>query len=296
VRVADAVERARAATATDDASASGLGLERLQGGMSHAVFSPMEDPALVVKVFRTSVRQEPEREWEALVALAGSGVAPEPVHFDAGDPAVVVMTRVRGSSRPADELSETDAAILGRAHRQVHGRGPKARRPLSHGGVRAACASLRHGLGASGENEEPAVLVAAWTAARAWVGEVDVEGILTPRTHCFSRGDPNLTNYLWSDDGVVALVDWEDSGGSDPVLELADLAEHASSRALTDRFWDALADATGLRASDRPRVTSARRVMACFWLVLITTRSREHQPTTVTLEEQARRTLAVLGH
>ena len=122
MRMSDLVDRARAASNATGVSSPALGLERLWGGMSHAVFAPVDDPTLVVKVFTTVAREEPEREWEALVTLAGSGVAPEPVHFDAGDSAVVVMTRVVGSSLPAGDLGDEHAAVIGSVHRRVHRR------------------------------------------------------------------------------------------------------------------------------------------------------------------------------
>jgi thiamine kinase-like enzyme len=75
---------------------------------------------------------------------------------------------------------------------------------------------------------------------------------------------PNLSNYLWSDDGVV-LIDWENSGYNNPAIEPADMAEHASTRALSEDFWTELADVTELTHADRARVVQGRRLMACFW-------------------------------
>lgn len=289
--VRDLVARARAAL--DGSDQSGLGVDRLSGGMSHAVFVPAEDPALVVKVFTTNLRDEPSREWEALVALAGTGLAPEPVHFDDGDRAVVVMTRVAGSSLPASALDGSHAAVLGNAHRRVHRTEPRSRRPPSHAWVRDVRESLHRDIDADRAAVSD-VVTGAWRAAREWVREVDIERVLSGDAVCFSRGDPNLTNYLWAGDGVV-LIDWEDSGLNDPVVEFADFAEHASSRDLADDFLTALADGSGLRRSDSERVVNARRAMACFWLVLIASRDRAGLPTTVTLEDQAQRTLEALG-
>jgi thiamine kinase-like enzyme len=290
MHLGELVDRGRRAASGGDHAA--LGLEPLAGGMSHHVFAPLDEPALVVKVFGPTAREKADREWEALVGLHGEGIAPEPVHLDPGDEPVVVMTRVAGTSRTATELAEQHAEILGRVHRRVHQLTTKVRRPPSYTWVRGACASLRATL-PSTHTPEP-----AWREARSWLQRLDQDGvdrILTVGRPCFSRGDPNLTNYLWSDDddGLV-LIDWEDSGESDPVLELADFAEHASSRALTDDFWDHLAEATGLDDTDIGRVPDARRLMACFWLVLIVDRQRAGLPTTVTVDEQAERTLAVL--
>lgn len=285
----DLVDRARRAVGDDPGP---FGLERLSGGMSHAVFGPVDDATLVVKVFASSTRQEPEREWEALVAFGGSGVAPEAVHSDFGDPAVVVMTKVAGTSLPASSLGAEHARAIGEAHRRVHGAGPLTGRPLSHVWIREACAALHE----ESDPDAPEVFTRAWAAARRWVGGagVDVDRILSAGGSCFSRGDPNLSNYLWSDGGLV-LVDWESSGPSDPVVELADFAEHASTRELTEEFLAALAEATGLSAADRRRLADARRLVACFWLVLIASHQRAGLPTTVSLEDQAHRTLAALG-
>jgi aminoglycoside phosphotransferase (APT) family kinase protein len=294
MQVIDLVGRARAAVNAGGVDLSAQGLERLSGGMSHAVFVPIDDSSLVVKVFKAADRQEPEREWEALVALAGSGIAPEPVHFDAGDPPVVVMTRMLGTSLSAGDLTAEHAGAIGSVHRRVHRAGPARRRLVGHSWVRASCASLLDESQAPPPRDgELDAVSRAWRAAREWVHAVDVDRILASDGPCFSRGDPNLTNYLWGDDGVV-LIDWESSGYSDPVLEFADMAEHASTRSLTENFWTDLAAATGLTKADHDRVRTSRRLLTCFWLVLIVSRQREGLPTTVTADEQARRTLAVL--
>jgi hypothetical protein len=264
--------------------------------MTHQVFAPLDDSNLVFKVFQATKGDEPHREWDALVALAGSGIAPGPVHFDPSDPAVVVMTRMVGSSLPAGEHGVEHAREIGRVHRLVHRVAPEARRAPSHSGVRAAWAALMVDGGADApyvRADAPAVVAGAWEAARLWIAEADVEQLLAPDRLRFSRGDPNLSNYLWNE-GRVVLVDWENSGYNDPRLELADMAEHASTRALEEEFWTHLADAIELKRADRARVVEGRRLMACFWLVLIDSRVGQRLPTTVTLEEQARRTLATL--
>lgn len=294
MHLTDLVSSARAAVNGGSVHPSAYGLERLPGGMSHTVFAPIDDSTLVVKVFATVVREEPEREWEALVALSGSGIAPEPIHFEVGDSAVVVMTRMSGSSLSAGELGAGHAAAIGNIHRRVHRTGTHPRRPVGHSWVRASCADLPDRSQAPTGDGASDVVARAWKAAQRWVANSDVEGILAPDTLCFSRGDPNLNNYLWSDNGL-ALIDWEGSGYSDPVLEFADIAEHASTRALSEDFLTDLADATGLTKSDRDRITRSRRLMTCFWLVLIVSRRREGLPTTVTADDQAHRTLAVLG-
>src|SRR2546429_8491740 len=161
----------------------------------------------------------------------------------------------------------------------------------------------------SSRRDNAGVVTLAWRAAQTWIADVDIQYLLSSDDLRFCRGDPNLSNHLWSDEGLV-LIDWENSGYNHPALELADMAEHASTRALSEDFWVHLADApelprgatlvpgdlatTELTQEDRARVTQARRLLSCFWLVLIESRKRQGLPTTVTLDEQASRTLAAL--
>lgn len=62
----DLLGRARAAIA-GSADPAQHGLTRMAGGMTHHVFAPLDDSNLVVKVFQTTSRDEPEHEWDALV-------------------------------------------------------------------------------------------------------------------------------------------------------------------------------------------------------------------------------------
>jgi hypothetical protein len=195
----DLLGRARAATAAGTADPALHGLARLAGGMTHHVFAPLDDSNLVVKVFHTTSRDEPKHEWDALVTLTGSGITPEPVHFDAGDPTIVVMTRVSGSSLPAGSLGAEHAREIGLVHRLVHRTVPEVRRPPSHSGLRAASAALmlddRHGSTPVSVDASD-VVARAWRAAEVWIASADVEGLLYSNSLSFSRGDPNLSNYL----------------------------------------------------------------------------------------------------
>ena len=251
-----------------------------------------EDATAVVKVFRAIDHDAPEQEWRALVALAGFGIAPDPIHFDPGERPIVVMSRVLGSSLPSRALRVEHAERIAVAHRIVHTAVPSSPRSMSHGGIRAAQMTLTLDE-VLGEGHGSDIELQAWRAAKAWIATDDIEELLSSTNLCFTQGDPNLANYIWTDE-AVALIDWEYSGFSDPVLELANMAEHASTRTLDDDFWVALADATELTRTHRARLARARKAMACFWIVLIATRTRGGLPTTVTAEEQAQRTLRVL--
>ena len=284
------VRRARGAVEATGGDSDELGLARLAGGMSHDVFAPLDRPDLVVKVFQAAAQREANQEGEGLTLLATTGLAPAPVHRDLDGRPVVVMSRVAGTPLPAAALTEQHAAAIGAAHRRVHLATPPAPAPPEDSSAKA----LRAPLLAELPEETPDVVVQAWRAARSWaVAREDADAVTPPGEARFCRGDPNLGNYLWSGLDVV-LVDWENSGCNNPVLELADLAEHASTGALGEPFWHDVAAATGLRDSERLRITEARRAMACFWLVLVESRQRQGLPTTITLEDQARKTLAAL--
>lgn len=268
------------------------GLARLSGGMNHDLFATIEETPLVVKAFRPGANEAAKREWDALVTLAGSGIAPEPIRFDPGTPSIVVMSHVTGSSLPATALGVDHAWRIGEAHKLVHRAEPPSSGPRSHLGIRAALASLAGRPSQPHDGQSP-VEQQAGRAAKVWIESDDADELLRLAQPCFTQGDPNLTNYLWTDD-ALALIDWEYCGLSDPVLELANMAEHASTRTLDDRFWSALAEATELTNIDLARFVRCRKAMACFWLDLIGSRHRQGLPTTVTIEEQTQRTLAVL--
>jgi hypothetical protein len=292
MRIMDLVGHARTVAAERSTEPEAHGLMRLSGGMNHDVFAPIDDSVLVAKAFRAGESGAAEREWGALVGLAGTGIAPDPILYNPGDPSIVVMSRVSGSSLSGGALGAEHAWRIGAAHRLVHQVVPWSPEAMSHAGVHAALANLKLNelslLGGA-----PGVEGQARRAAKDWIEREDVDELFSSTSLCFSQGDSNLSNFMWTDEALV-LVDWEYSGFSDPVLELAGMAEHASTRALGDDFWTVLADATEIPPVDIARLVRARKAMACFWLDLIGTRHREDLPTTVTIEEQADRTLTVL--
>ena len=80
--------------------------------------------------------------------------------------------------------------------------------------------------------------------------------------------DLNPANVLW--DGLSCrLVDFEDSGVSDPAYELADHVEHIASRLRGVYELGTLVDAVGLSPSERSRMDAYRPLWACFWLALL---------------------------
>jgi Ser/Thr protein kinase RdoA (MazF antagonist) len=99
-------------------------------------------------------------------------------------------------------------------------------------------------------------------AARAALDFLATYQIVPAKTVVLGHTDPNLSNYLW-DGSVVRIIDFEDSGSSDPEFELADLVEHISSRA-TD--WNGFIAGFDL---DSDRFLRARCIYATHWLHLL---------------------------
>jgi thiamine kinase-like enzyme len=277
------------------------GFERLTGGISHDVFRYAADGGeLVLKVYRSFARDEHLREWDALRSLSGSDLAPEPLHLDPeGNPPVLVMTHLAGETKNPLDWSAEHIELVGRAHRAVHVSKPVSHRAaISHPAemakrTRAMLAEWRsdatHLIDAGPDVCDAGRLAAEWIATR------EPDRLVASCTNVFSRGDANLTNYLWQDDRV-RLIDWEDSGISDPAFELGDMAEHLTTRALGEDLWDQLREATGLTQADRSRVAAARRLMACFWLAVLERRKKRNDPIiNVDLPTQADRVLELFG-
>lgn len=277
-------------------------LSLLDGDWSHRLFaSTLGGRAVIVKVYASAGRDEPAREWEALTALDGTGLAPAPVGADlAGEPPVVVMSRVSGRARPLGSLGPAELDALADAHRRVHAVRPPSDRPATGASavlLDRAAASLRQCV----PRAAPSGLRDAVSEALAWVeaaradpvgpGADPVGGGGRRGPVVFGRGDPNGANYLWSG-GRVTLVDFEDAGTTDPAAELGDLVEHAANRGLSDAGIARLAAGWGVGA---PALLRARRVAACFWLGLLAEREAAGLPARqVGVAAQAGRVAALL--
>ena len=279
-------------------------LSPLAGDWSHRLFaSSLGGRAVVVKVYASAGRDEPVREWEALTALDGTGLAPAPVGADlAGDPPVVVMSQVSGRARPLGSLGPAELDALAGAHRRVHAVRAPSDRPATGASavlLDRAAAGLRQCV----PRAAPPGLRDAMSEALAWVeaARADPAGEGGGRGGggdgrrgpvVFGRGDPNGANYLWSG-GRVTLVDFEDAGTTDPAAELGDLVEHAANRGLSEAGIARLAAGWGVGA---PALLRARRVAACFWLGLLAEREAAGLPAgLVGVAAQAERVVALLG-
>lgn len=293
----DLVEMARQAVRTGETVE---GLTPLSGGLTHDVFA-VEDRDLVVKVYRSWGRSEPAREWQTLCAVVELGLGPTPVSLtpaDGVEPPVVVMGRVRGQDRPACDLRPDDLAAIAEAHRAFHRLSMRRDQlPVSH--PLTVLKRTQDLISSWEESEIPSdradEINAAGDKARRWLQDGTQDLLVGASDEVFSRGDPNLTNYLWMDDGLI-LIDFEDAGIADPSIELADFFEHASSRGLLPEYWSVMCDLYGLDQRGRLRADAGRKLLACFWLAVLYRRYRDGAgPVNLTLEDQAVRVLALLG-
>jgi Ser/Thr protein kinase RdoA (MazF antagonist) len=115
------------------------------------------------------------------------------------------------------------------------------------------------------ECRDPALVAEAVAVARTYVADPPLPDA---RATALGIADLNPPNVLW-DGRVARLVDFEDGGLSDPAYELADHVEHLGSRLPGVYDAHALADAVGLDAESRERMTAYRPLWAAFWLVML---------------------------
>jgi aminoglycoside phosphotransferase (APT) family kinase protein len=254
----------------------------------------------VVKRFRSWNRGEPEREWAGLTMLHRHvpGLAPEPLQRGVEDGApVIVMTRVPGEPLGAAPLTPGQIAALGRALRAMYGAVPAselAGLPQRRSGPTELCSTLRSWLAEPIPAVSPLVDEAV-RAASSWLSSAEVSDfadLFTERV--FAHADGNIANFVWDGSGIH-VVDFEDSGRSDPVYEVADLVEHVS-------VWlpgligpHDLIGALELSRSEQTRLLGFRRLMAVFWLLMLRPGNPSHRrnpPETV--DRQAGRVLGLL--
>jgi aminoglycoside phosphotransferase len=258
-------------------SVSGSGTETATAGwhlkpMAHTHVLTF-DGDVVRKRFVSWGNGEDDREWAGLNLLDrhASGLAPRPLDKETqADAPVVVMSRVPGESLGGADLSESQlhglSSALGRLFAvpiesglEERAWGPSTMRA----GIREWIAD-EYDLGRCRDRD---LVYDAIQAARAWLAHERpaLDRIVDP---VIARGDGNLDNALW-DGETCRLVDFEEFGISDIAYEIADVAEHASSRLGRRLDPDALIATVGLTTAQLDRLASYRTLMATFWLVML---------------------------
>jgi Ser/Thr protein kinase RdoA (MazF antagonist) len=257
------------------------------------------DADVVRKRFVSWSEGEADREWAGLTALAvhAPGLAPVPIaRVWERDAPVVVMSRVPGESLGASRLTAEQGEALSSALRRLfsvpvgagdpeRAYGPSTMRE----GVRRWAAET-YDLSAC---EDPGLVGRALAAARVWLAADDPHDRVIDRVAAL--GDGNLANVMW-DGSICRLIDFEEYGASDLAFELADVAEHASSR--LRRLVDAESLLAGFDLSPEQvvRLREFRRLLSTFWLVMLLPGNGgfARNPAGST-EDQARRVLELLG-
>lgn len=226
------------------------------------------DGDVVRKRYTRTSRGEPAREWEALVLLDehAPGLAPRPLARES-DPPVVLMSRVAGE--PLDTVFTPGlTAAMVEAYRTLFAVPVQQDTPLRHWHPGALLRNNVEWIEQEHVRSDlPDVVRRVLEAARGW--HADAPASLNEiRDPVVAQGDGKVDNMLW--DGVrVRLVDFEGFGVGDLAFEVADLAEHISSRLRGLRDPDAVIVGFGLDPVQRERVEAYRIVLATFWLLVI---------------------------
>jgi aminoglycoside phosphotransferase (APT) family kinase protein len=254
----------------------------------------------VVKRYRSWARGEPDREWAGLTLLhrTAPGLAPEPLERRVEDGApVVVMTRVPGEPLGTAPLSRKQVEAVGQALRRMYTAIPVddlAGVAERTGGPLELVSTLRSWIREPPARVGSSVQVAL-AAGTAWLAAPEVTHLTGPfAQRVFTQADGNLGNFLWDGDRCY-VVDFEDSGVSDPAYEVADLVEHVSVWLPGLIGTGDLVAALEFSTEQEARLLGFRRIMAVFWLLMLLPGNPGHDRNPQgSLDRQAQRVLELL--
>jgi aminoglycoside phosphotransferase len=242
-----------------------------------------------------------DREWRGLTVLArlAPDLAPRPIRRETENGApVLVMSRLPGEPLGGEPVTATQTRALAKALRRLFSAPVEPDIP-----DRAYNPSVMRTLVRTWAEEDhdlsgclqPELTREALDHAREWVHRAagqQHDAVVDP---VLALGDGNLANLVW-DGRLCRLVDFEEFGRSDLTYELADIAEHVSSR--LDGLLDvpALVAPLGLTAAQQTRFKAHRQLLATFWFFMLLPGGRgfARNPPGST-ENQARHLLDLLG-
>lgn len=253
---------------------------------------------LVRKTYVGWDRDEPHREWAALVHLShhAPGLSPAPVERTTADGRpVVVMTRVPGEPLAGTVAGATLDALI-TALRRLFSVPVPADLPLRANGPADLRRGTREWLSDPcdyGLCHEPDLVAGAVARALSWLGRPAAHDEIVDAV--VALGDGNLDNVMW-DGRECRLIDWEEYGASDLTYELADLVEHASSRLERRLDVEAVIASMRLSADQHERLLEHRQVLACLWLAMLLPGSPGFARNPAgSVEDQARHVVGLLG-
>lgn len=248
-------------------------------------------------------RGEPDREWSCLTLLAehAPGVAPRPLRrgTDPDGVPVVVMSRLPGEPLGDTAMTLAQTASLGLSLRRTYDvpfdAVLDAGIPERLSGPTSLPREVIEGLAGPRDLSrcrDPDLVRRGVEEARAWLSEPGA--VPAPHLSAIGTSDRKPANILWDGD-TCRLVDFEDSGQSDPAFEFADQVEHIAGRLPGVFDPRALADQIGLSDEQRARAHAYRPLWAAFWLVMLLPGSGGfHKNPPGTTEEQAAYLLGIL--
>ncbi|MEV4753658.1 aminoglycoside phosphotransferase family protein [Micromonospora sp. NPDC049559] len=255
-----------------------LSLRPLSGGRQNHVYlwTPHGGPEVVVKLYhKADDRRRVDREWAALSLLATHRVrdVPVPLWIDP-DPNLPALGMTPLHGEPLCDAADRRTALQGLAYttariQAVPLAGLLADLPRIDSAdhyihrLRGPWPEL---LAAHGNDRLTPIMQHLLTA---WRRSGDGDLLSEPAAPVFSRGDSNLLNWLRTDGGASACVDFEFSGYSDVAFDAADLIEHISSRSIPDTIWTGLLPELGVDHTNHPRFTAAQRTCALRWLAIL---------------------------
>jgi aminoglycoside phosphotransferase (APT) family kinase protein len=223
---------------------------------------------VVRKRYRRTSRGEPGREWAALVLLDrhAPGLAPRPIAREA-EPPVVVMSRVAGHALDT-VLTPDQLTAMVAAYRALFAVPVAPDIPPRHW---HPAAFVRNNVEWTDKEcartDLPDLVREALDAARRWhaapPGRID-----QVQDPVVAQGDGKVDNMLW-DGSQVRLIDFEGFGVGDLAFEVADLAEHISSRLRGLRDPEAVIAGFDLGSAQLRRVEAYRIVLATSWLLML---------------------------
>ncbi|WP_149263398.1 aminoglycoside phosphotransferase family protein [Actinomadura sp. K4S16] len=256
-------------------------------------------PRVVVKTYRPGSRDAAKREWRALTLLAdyAPGLAPSPITAElATEPARVTMTRLAGTPlTPPVTTAQVEAmADAIKAMQQAIPRDLLTTLPPRAGSPAEMLTDLRLAFPMLPMPTSDRMIEEAFDEASAWIRRPALDAFAAEEHEpVLGTGDGNLANYLWNGQ-TVGIVDFEHSGRSDQLYELAETVEHISLAAPDVIDATQILDHFGLSPTQAARLQESRRLLATFWLVAILRRTPPQEAPPELLKHQATRVLTLL--
>jgi len=266
------------ATAADEQRLAAAGFRRIRTAHNGLYAFQQAGQRYCLKIYTQDARRLPEQEWHALRFLTEQrcDVAPQPVVFDPDpDLPALVMDYLDGIPLGKQPLTTPQLAAAADAlqslyripfHKAEHAQLP-IRDTTSQ--TLSSVASFWEQLPTGSEDE---LVDDGIRRGRAWLHGPDPAIIAATASLAFTRGDPNLTNFLW-DGRRVRMVDLEHAGWRPRVDELADLIEldcawsiAAAYQRTSDEAWQSFVGVFDLSPPEQRRLVAVQRLMALYWL------------------------------